>query len=372
MLRFAQPAILFLPASNAFWILRDVLIASGKSTQNLRRNKDKQSLLSPFLAACPPVGGQAVMDGVMMRNGDVYGLAVRMADGSIHAQRLPWRFLTRSAFARLPFIRGFPILLETLVNGIQALNRSLILSEASTGDAEDLSPWQLALGVVMALLMALALFVLAPHILSLAMLAFGLGGDVEGFSFHLWDGFYKCAIFIIYIWLISFIPDIRKFFEYHGAEHKTIHAFETGESVNSHLAWYSSRLHPRCGTTFLLFVICVSIILQALLVPLLLKVWMPEGMWAKHALAIFYKLLLVPPISAISYELIRFAASLPPGFLSIILQSPGLFLQRLTTREPDQAQLEVAIVALAEALGRDGDVEAVKYVHMSNQEYNAP
>lgn len=308
------------------------------------------------------------MDGVMMRNGDVYGLAVRMADGAIHAQRLPWRILTRSAFARLPLIRGFPILLETLINGIQALNRSLILSETSGGEVNELSPWQLFLGVAMAILMALGLFVLAPHLLSLVMFAFGLGGDVEGLTFHLWDGFYKCAIFIIYLWLISFIPDIKKFFEYHGAEHKTIHAFETGESVNARLAWYRSRLHPRCGTTFLLFVICVSIILQALFVPILLKIWTPEGMWAKHALSIFYKLLLVPPISAISYEMIRFAANLPPGPVAVFLQSPGLFLQRLTTREPNQEQLEVAVVALAEALGRDGDVEAVHYVHMRNIE----
>lgn len=324
------------------------------------------------MADCPPVGGQAVMDGVMMRNGDVYGLAVRMPDGSIHAQRLPWRFLCTNSFFSLPFIRGFPVLLETLMNGIQALNRSVVLSEGGGENKQQVSAWQLFAGMFMALIMALALFVLAPHLLSVAMLAIGLGGDVEGLSFHLWDGFYKCAIFILYIWLISFIPDIRKVFEYHGAEHKTIHAWETGEPVNAKIAWKSSRLHPRCGTTFLLFVICVSIILQALLVPLFLKIWTPEGMVAKHALSLFYKLLLVAPISAISYELIKFAASLPPGPLALLLQSPGLFLQRLTTREPEHAQLEVAVVALAEAVGKDWNVQAVHYVHMRSYKRDMP
>lgn len=304
------------------------------------------------------------MDGVMMRNGDVYGLAVRMPDGSIYAQRLPWRFLTSGSFFSLPFIRGFPILLETLYNGIHALNRSVVLSETGTDSPEAVSPWQLFLGIAMAFLMAVALFVLAPHLLSIFMLFLGLGGDVEGFSFHLWDGFYKCAIFILYIWLISFIPDIKKVFEYHGAEHKTIHAWETGAPVNARLAWCQSRLHPRCGTTFLLFVICVSIIVQALLVPLFLKIWCPEGMVAKHALSLLYKLILIAPISAISYELIKFAAALPPGPLATILQSPGLFLQGLTTREPNREQLEVAVVALAEAVGKEWDVEAVKYTHM--------
>lgn len=308
------------------------------------------------------------MDGVMMRNGSVYGLAVRMPDGSIRAQCLPWRELTARPFLKLPFIRGFPVLIETLLNGIQALNHSVILGEQKQEGAGSISGWEIFLGISMAILMALALFVLAPHLLSLAMLPLGLGGDVEGLSFHLWDGLFKCLIFILYIWLISFIPDIKKVFEYHGAEHKTIHAWETGESVNAHIAWGQSRLHPRCGTTFLLFVICVSIVLQTLLVPLFLHIWTPAGMVAKHALSLFYKLLLVAPISAISYEMIRFAATLPEGPLATILQSPGLFLQRLTTREPDQSQLEVAVVALAEAVGKGWDIDAVSYVHMLSHE----
>lgn len=368
MWKFVPHAILSLLASSVFWTPPEGLIVSGRNTLNLNKNKPVFFALPFVMADCPPVGGQAVMDGVMMRNGPVYGLAVRMPDGSIHAQCLPWRVLTHRSWLKWPFIRGFPVLIETMVNGVQALNRSVILSESQSVAVEPVSPWQLFMGIAMALLMALGLFVIAPHLLSMLMLFFGLGGDVEGLSFHIWDGFYKCAIFILYIWLISFIPDIRKVFEYHGAEHKTIHAWETGESVSARFAWSHSRLHPRCGTTFLLFVICVSIILQALLVPLFLKVWTPSGMMGKHVLSVCYKLLLVAPISAISYELIKFTATLSPGPVATLLRSPGLFLQRLTTREPSREQLEVAVVALSEAVGQNWDVETVDYVHMFLQD----
>lgn len=295
------------------------------------------------------------MEGVMMRNGEVFGLAVRQPDGGIRAQRLPWRSLTRRAWLRMPFVRGFPILLETLVNGIHALNRSVELAEGS--EERPLAPWHVALSLGLALIMAVGLFVVAPHLLSLVMLALGLGGDVEGLSFHLWDGFFKACVFVGYIWLISLVPDIRRVFQYHGAEHKTIHAFERGGVVEAASAAAMSRLHPRCGTTFLLFVVCISIVLQAVLVPLLLAVWTPQGAVAKHALTLAFKLALVAPISALAYELIRYAARLPDTLWAHALRAPGLALQRLTTHEPDQAQMEVAVVALAEALGRDTAAE---------------
>ena len=264
---------------------------------------------------------------------------------------VPWFSLTRHAWLKKPFVRGFPVLLETLVNGIQALNRSV--EAAAQGEEEELSGWHLALSLGLALVMAVALFVVAPHLLSLVMLWLHLGGDVEGLSFHLWDGFFKCCIFMGYIRLISYVPDIRRVFQYHGAEHKTIHAFESGDEVSAASAARMSRLHPRCGTTFLLFVICISIILHAVLVPLLLMIYTPQSAIAKHALTIAFKLLLMVPISALAYELIRYAARMPDGFWATLLRAPGLALQRLTTYEPDEAQLDVAVVALREALGPD-------------------
>ena len=185
--------------------------------------------LLPFLAPAPLVGGQAVMEGVMMRNGDVYALAVRTADGNISVENRPWFSLTRSELLKKPFLRGFPTLIETLVNGIKALNLSAERSTEGTG--EELKDWQLVLTLIVSLLFAVGLFVVVPHLLSIIMNWIGLGGDVEGFSFHIWDGLFKFLIFIGYIVGIAFLPDIRRVFCYHGAEHKTIHAYESGDTV---------------------------------------------------------------------------------------------------------------------------------------------
>ena len=335
--------------------------AARAGAQATRAARLPRLALAVLAAGCSPVGGQAVMEGVMMRNGDTYGLAVRQADGSISAQRLPWFSLTRRPWLKKPFVRGFPVLLETLVNGIKALNRSVEV--AAQGQEEEISGWHLVLTLALALLMAVGLFVVVPHLLSLVMLWLNLGGDVEGLTFHLWDGFFKCCIFMGYIRAISFVPDIRRVFQYHGAEHKTIHAYESGGNVDARAASAMSRLHPRCGTTFLLFVICISIILHAVLVPLMLAVHTPQSGVAKHAVTIVFKLLLMAPISALAYELIRYAARMPEGPPAMVLRAPGLALQRLTTYEPDEAQLEVAVVALREALGPDADarVRAVPY-----------
>lgn len=300
---------------------------------------------------CPTVGGQAVMEGVMMRNGGHYALAVRHPDGSIAAERRPWFSLTRLSLLKKPFLRGFPILLETLVNGIKALNRSA--EQAAEHEEEKLEGWHLVLTLVLALAMAIVLFVVTPHLMSIGMQWLGLGGDVDGLSFHVWDGLFKCCIFIGYILCISLVPDIRRVFQYHGAEHKVIHAFESGGEVTAVEAGRMSRLHPRCGTTFLLFVISISIVLHAVLVPLLLLIWTPDSAISKHAATIGFKLLLMLPISALAYELIHYAARMGDSVWGRLLRAPGLLLQMLTTYEPDRDQLEVAVVALREALGRD-------------------
>ncbi len=311
----------------------------------------RMAILTLCNNGCPLVGGQAVMEGIMMRHGATYALAVRRADGSIVAERRPWFSLTKSAILKKKFVRGFPVLIETLVNGIKALNRSA--EQSAEGEEEKLESWQLVLTMFMALGMAIVLFVIVPHLLSIGMQWVGLGGDVQGISFHLWDGLFKCAIFVSYILAISLLPDIRRVFQYHGAEHKVIHAFEDGGEVTAREASRMSRLHPRCGTTFLLFVITISIILHTVLVPAMLMVWIPDGSIEKHAVTIFFKLLLMIPISALAYELIHAAARMGDSVFGHMLRAPGLVLQRLTTYEPDVAQLEVAVVALYEALGDD-------------------
>ena len=317
-------------------------------------------------AKAPLVGGQAVMEGVMMRHGGAYALAVRHPDGSIVAERRPWFSLTRASFLAKPFVRGFPTLIETLVNGIKALNRSA--QQSAEGAGEEIQGWQLVLTLLLALGLAIGLFVVAPHLMSIGMHWLDLGGGVEGLSFHLWDGAFKFCIFIGYILLISLVPDIRRVFQYHGAEHKVIRAFEADGEITVHEAARYSRLHPRCGTTFLLFVLSISILLHAVLVPQLFMFWMPEHVVIKHVAAIVFKLLLMIPISSLAYELIRFAAALGDTWVGAVLRAPGMLLQMLTTYEPDREQIEVAVVALAEALGEEAPerLRAPSYLPMAS------
>ena len=185
--------------------------------------------LLPFLAPAPLVGGQAVMEGVMMRNGDVYALAVRTADGNISVENRPWFSLTRSELLKKPFLRGFPTLIETLVNGIKALNLSAERSTEGTG--EELKDWQLVLTLIVSLLFAVGLFVVVPHLLSIIMNWIGLGGDVEGFSFHIWDGLFKFLIFIGNI--VGILPgagaSIACFMGYNEARRFSKHKEEFGK-----------------------------------------------------------------------------------------------------------------------------------------------
>ena len=303
------------------------------------------------------VGGQALLEGVMMRNGDRLALAVRKTDGTIVSHTLPWSVLFRGGVVKKPWLRGFPVLLETMVNGIKALNLSADIAAESEGEA--IKPWQMALTLAVAIGLALLLFVVTPHLLTVLLGSFSLAGGMEGLSFHVWDGLLKFGMFVGYIALISRMPDIRRVFEYHGAEHKTIAAYEDGEDpVNVESAGRHSRLHPRCGTTFLLFVLSLSILLHAVFVPIFLLVWNPENAVIRHGVVLVFKLLLMVPISAAAYELIRMAAKLS-GSLGTALRAPGLLLQRLTTREPDASQLEVGLVALSEALGEDAGAAVV-------------
>uniref|UniRef100_A0A7C4AAE1 DUF1385 domain-containing protein n=1 Tax=Fundidesulfovibrio putealis TaxID=270496 RepID=A0A7C4AAE1_9BACT len=300
------------------------------------------------LGANETVGGQAVMEGVMIRSKNCLAIAVRKPDGEILVETRPWFSLARAPWLKKPFLRGFPILMETLVNGIKALNFSA--QQALDEEEGEISPWAMALTMASAIGFALLLFVVAPHVFSLGMNWLGLSGGADALSFHMWDGLFKLMMFVGYILAISFIPDIRRVFQYHGAEHKVIWAHENGVELSPGAVRDFSRLHPRCGTTFLLFVLGVSIVLYTFLVPLLLEVWSPENAVLKQAYIIGVKFLLMVPISAISYEIIKFSGKFHKNILCKALSCPGLAMQMLTTHEPDDAQIEVAIAALKGAL----------------------
>ncbi|CCH47412.1 DUF1385 domain-containing protein [Pseudodesulfovibrio piezophilus] len=298
------------------------------------------------LAAPQSVGGQAVIEGVMMRSKDNLAIAIRKSSGEIVTEVRPWFTLIRHPWLKKPFLRGFPILIETMVNGIQALNFSAV--QAADDDEEDgeLTTWHLVLTMVLALGAALGLFVVLPHFLSIGMEYLGMAGDVESLSFHIWDGLIKMVIFVGYILAISFIPDIRRVFQYHGAEHKVIWTWEEGKQLSPQSSHFYSRLHPRCGTAFLLFVLVISIMLYAILVPFLLTFYSPEVFVLKHLYIVSMKLFLMAPVSCIAYEMIKFAGKYNKSFFCKVMCWPGLMMQILTTKEPDDSQLEVAIAAL--------------------------
>lgn len=319
--------------------------------------------ITTILLAAPvcAVGGQAVLEGIMMRAKDRLSVAVRLPDGSIGVKNMPWFSLTNSALLKKPFLRGFPILMETMVNGIKTLNLSARLS-GMEDDGKEIKSWHLLLTLIFSIAMALGLFVVLPHMFTIGMQALGFSGDLSSISFHVWDGLFKFSLFIGYIVVISFLPDIYRVFQYHGAEHKAIWAYEKGIELSPQSAIKMSRLHPRCGTTFLLFVLSIAILFHTITVPIGLFFWTPENPVVKHAVVITFKLLLMIPISAISYELIRASSKVKDPIYGAILRAPGLFLQLLTTRQPDESQMEVALVALKEALHTDApEIETPAY-----------
>ncbi|MEW5773571.1 MAG: DUF1385 domain-containing protein [Thermodesulfobacteriota bacterium] len=298
------------------------------------------------------VGGQAVMEGVMIRDRERLAIAVRKPDGSILLELRPWFTLTRWSWLRKPFVRGFPVLMETLVNGVKALNFSAeVAGEAPAGEGGEagvgeIKPWHLVLTLAAAIGLALFLFVVLPHLMALGLGVLGWSGDTDSLSFHVWDGVFKMAVFLGYLGAVSLVPDIRRVFQYHGAEHKAIWAYEQGGELTPEGARSYSRLHPRCGTAFLLFVLTISILLHAVLIPGLTALWAPSGAALRQTYIVAVKFLLMIPVSALAYELIRYAGRKTETLLCRILCWPGLLMQRLTTFEPDDSQLEVAIVAL--------------------------
>ncbi len=297
------------------------------------------------------VGGQAVIEGVMMRAPKTFTVVVRRPDGQLSVRADRWYSpMERWPFLKKPLLRGCIVLYEALFNGIQALTYS---AQESLGEEEEkLGPWELAGTIALAMVGAVLLFVVIPHLatLGIGVLA-GKDLGVRSVWFHVIDGIIKVAMFIGYIWLISLLKEIRRVFQYHGAEHKSIHAYEKGEELTVENARKYPTLHSRCGTAFLLLVLMLSIFLFTAVFPLFPKDLM-GGKIGTNAFFIFVKILLMAPIAGISYEIIRIADKINNPLLKAMLL-PGLWLQKLTTREPSDDQLEVALVALKKTLEKE-------------------
>jgi uncharacterized protein YqhQ len=294
------------------------------------------------------IGGQAVLEGVMMRAPRAMAIAVRRPSGEIVIRREQTPPLSeRFPIVKLPLLRGAVALVTSLIIGIKALNFSaneaLVEEEGADGQEakqEELSSWALAGTMVVAFGFGIALFFVLP--LYLTKLLVPVIGD-NNIVFNLVDGLIRVAVFLLYIWSIAKMKDIERVFQYHGAEHKTIYAFEEGAALTLENVKRFSRLHPRCGTSFLLIVMLVSIAVFSL-IP---KAW--PFIW--KALS---RVVLLPLIAGISYEFLKWSAKHDQHPLVKLVITPGLALQRLTTREPDDDQLEVAIRSVQEALDENG------------------
>jgi len=310
------------------------------------------------------VGGQAVIEGVMMRVPNALAIAVRRPNGEVVVKEDVWHSLSRRfQFLKWPLIRGSVVLVETLINGFQALAFSAsqaLEEEKKEGTPEGkLSSWTLGLVMAAAFGIGILFFVVLPHYLT-GFLGQWFHRDlgVESLYFHLIDGVIKVLFFIGYIYLISFLKDIQRIFQYHGAEHKCIYAYEAGEELTVSNARKYSTLHPRCGTAFLLIVFVISFILFSALFPFLPQFPTLGKGWA-NLIYIGIKLPLILPIAGLAYEVIKLAGKKPDHPVLKTVIAPGLWLQRMTTQPPMDDQIEVALRALQGALRLESGQKAV-------------
>jgi uncharacterized protein YqhQ len=286
-----------------------------------------------------PYGGQAVMDGVMIKSKNFISVSVRNEKGKIVNETTKFNdFLTRYKFWRLPFFRGIANMVEMLVVGMSALTKSVNLHIEE--EEETLSPLNIFLTMLISVGLALILFKLLP--LGVASFSKNFFGFESGFVFNLIDAIMKVLILIGYILLISLMPDIKNLFMYHGAEHKSVHAWEHYKNFKQLTVKNTQKfktLHPRCGTSFLLFVVFASLIVY-MLIPITFSFWMNY----------LFRILLLPFIIGLSYEFLKFSSKYEKSFIMKLLILPGLLMQKITTSEPTNKQVEVALNSLKQAI----------------------
>lgn len=276
----------------------------------------------------PPVGGQAVIEGVMMQNGDRIAVAVRReSDGRIIVRDLPARFRFKR-LGGIPFVRGLFRLFDMLSLGIRALNLS---ARVAFPEEEQLGKGGTTLTFVLALVIAVGGFVVLPLYLTNTMGWLRMGNSV---IFNLVEGLIRISFFFIYLVVISRMKEIRRIFQYHGAEHKSVHTYEAGEELTVENVQRHITLHPRCGTAFLMIVLVIGI--------LVFSIAGNPALWLK----ILSRLLLLPVVAGVSYEALRYSGGNTDRLWVRILTKPGLWLQRLTTAEPTDDMVEVAIASL--------------------------
>ncbi|MEM1415559.1 MAG: DUF1385 domain-containing protein [Myxococcota bacterium] len=307
----------------------------------------------------PYIGGQAVIEGVMMRAPRGLSIAVRRPDGSLVVLEEPYQPQGDKLW-KLPFLRGVATLGEALKLGWRALKFS---AEQQVEEGEEMPEEEGKGAIVLSTLLALGLFVALPQLLASGSgKLFGIDFGLDDPTFHVVIGAFKLLIVFLYMVGISRIPEIRRTFQYHGAEHKTIHAYEQDLELTVENVQAQTTLHPRCGTTFLVVVVLMSIVAGSLVAPLLLPPGL-DGIFGQLAL-LALRIALLPFIAAFSFELQRVSARYcTRGPLRIFLW-PGFLFQKITTREPDDDQVEVAIAAMEAAAWRERATEDAPAVEL--------
>ncbi len=279
------------------------------------------------------VGGQAVIEGVMMRNADLLATAVRKPNGDIVYKKTKIS-KSRNKLSTIPFIRGAITLFDSLVLGVKELTFSANQAEV---EEEQLSQKEAVMTTVVSLALGIGLFIVLPSVISSFLFR-----DNKIHS-NLLEAGLRLSFFVLYIFLISFSKDIQRVFQYHGAEHKSIYAYEQHLELTPENAKKFTTLHPRCGTSFLLIVMFIAIIVFTALDFILPP---PTSFATKLFTKVILRILFMPLIAGISYELQRYTSNHLDNWLVKLVATPGMALQKITTKEPDLQQLEVAIVAI--------------------------
>jgi len=283
------------------------------------------------------IGGQAVIEGVLMRSPNHYAVTVRKPDNSISVKLTKHvAYTKRNWFLGLPLIRGVVVLFESVVIGTKALMHST--NEVCSAD-EQLTSKELIFTFILSLVAALVIFKFIPLVIANI---FSKGFGLNNFWFNLLDGVIKITIFILYIWALSLMDDVKRLFQDHGAEHMAVHCYEAKKKLTVKNVKKYKTMHPRCGTEFLLLVFFVSIALY-MFIPL------GSDLWLKYV----YRILLLPVIAGISYEILKLSGLYYDNFISRVIAAPGMMLQKLTTKKPSDDQIEVAIKSLEAVLSAE-------------------
>jgi uncharacterized protein YqhQ len=286
-------------------------------------------------------GGQAVIEGVMIRGAKNMVVAVRKPDGEIVVDRQPLATLYTGWARKTPLIRGIIVLIESLVFGVQTLTYSANVALGEEENTKDAGIW-VWVSLAFSMVAAVAIFFLAPLYLTKWM-----GIQTSSLAFSLVEGLVRLAMFLIYLRLVSMMKDIRRVFAYHGAEHKAVNGYEAGAPLEPEAIRKYSKAHVRCGGSFLFVVLIIAIIIFSVV-----SFFIGKNM----LLIVLSRIVLVPVIAGLGYEFIHFGANHTGNIIIKILLQPGMWLQALTTREPDDQQLEVGIAAMKAAIEGDMDV----------------